>query len=140
MKIFPAITFILLTVISTSAISTDLDGTVTHVRDGDTIEVSNIPIRLTGVSAPELNKPLGIASKKFMRDLVLGKPIHCELNMTKTYDRLVGICYIGGEDIGASIIKAGLALDCPRYSGGLYAGIEIASGRDRIKLPRYCRK
>ena len=34
-------------------------GTVTHVRDGDTIEVGNIPVRLNGVSAPELKEPLG---------------------------------------------------------------------------------
>ena len=33
---------------------TILTGTVTHVRDGDTIEVGKIPIRLNGVSAPEL--------------------------------------------------------------------------------------
>ena len=33
---------------------TVLTGTVTHVRDGDTIEVGKIPIRLNGVSAPVL--------------------------------------------------------------------------------------
>jgi len=37
---------------------TTLTGTVTHVRDGDTIEVGKIPIRLNGVSAPELKEPL----------------------------------------------------------------------------------
>ena len=40
-----------------------LTGTVTHVRDGDTIEVGKVPIRLNGVSAPELKEPLGKASK-----------------------------------------------------------------------------
>jgi endonuclease YncB( thermonuclease family) len=34
---------------------TVLTGTVTKVRDGDTIEVGRIPIRLNGVSAPEMN-------------------------------------------------------------------------------------
>jgi len=114
-----------------------LTGTVTHVRDGDTIEVGKVPIRLNGVSAPELKEPLGKASKKFMRDLVLGKPIRCELNGKKTYDRLVGTCYLDGEDIGIAIISTGLALDCPRYSGGLYAGVEVEGVA--IKLPGYCR-
>jgi hypothetical protein len=44
--------------LATSAFSADptiLTGTVTHVRDGDTIVVGAIPIRLNGVSAPELN-------------------------------------------------------------------------------------
>jgi micrococcal nuclease len=119
---------------------TILTGTVTHVRDGDTIEVGKVPIRLNGVSAPELKEPLGKASKKFMRDLVLGKPVRCELNGKKTYDRLVGTCFIEGKDIGVAVIKAGLALDCPRYSGGRYKAVETVTGRDRIKLPKYCRR
>jgi endonuclease YncB( thermonuclease family) len=95
-----------------------LTGTVTHVRDGDTIEVSEVPIRLNGVSAPELDEPLGERSRIFMRDLVMGQPVRCELNGQKTYDRFVGTCYLGGKDIGISIIETGLALDCPRYSRG----------------------
>ena len=68
--------------ISSSAVAAEptvLTGTVTHVRDGDTIEVGKIPIRLNGVSAPELKEPLGPQSKEFMRDLVDGKSVHCEL-------------------------------------------------------------
>jgi len=118
---------------------TILTGTVTHVRDGDTIEVGKIPIRLNGVSAPELKEPLGPQSKKFMSELVNGKSVSCELTGAKTYDRLVGTCYLDGEDIGISVIKVGLALDCPRYSGGHYAEFELAEARKRIKLPGYCR-
>jgi micrococcal nuclease len=106
----------LLGVLATPCIATEptvLTGTVTHVRDGDTIEVGKVPIRLNGVSAPELKEPLGKASKKFMRDLVLGKPVRCELNGKKTYDRLVGTCSLGDIDIGVAVIEAGLALYCP---------------------------
>jgi endonuclease YncB( thermonuclease family) len=119
---------------------TILTGTVTHVRDGDTIEVGKIPIRLNGVSAPELKEPLGPQSKKFMLDLVDGESVGCELTGAKTYDRLVGTCYLGSKDIGIKVIEAGLALDCPRYSGGRYAAFEVADARERIKLPGYCRK
>ena len=97
---------------------TILTGTVTHVRDGDTIEVGKIPIRLNGVSAPELDEPLGNASKQFMLNLVDGKSVRCELTGSKTYDRLVGTCYLDDEDIGAAVISAGLGLDCPKFSGG----------------------
>ena len=41
-----------------SANPTLLTGNVTKVRDGDTVEVGKIPIRLNGVSAPELQEPL----------------------------------------------------------------------------------
>ena len=38
---------------SVSSDQTVLTGTVTHVRDGDTIEVNNIPIRLSALDCPE---------------------------------------------------------------------------------------
>ena len=75
-----------------------LTGTVTKVRDGDTIEVGRIPIRLNGVSAPEMNEPLGPQSKNFMTDLVMGKRVRCELDGSKTHDRFVGICYLDEQD------------------------------------------
>jgi micrococcal nuclease len=122
-----------------AADQTTLTGTVTKVRDGDTIEVGKIPIRLNGVSAPELKEPLGPQSKRFMRELVGYKHVRCELNGEKTYDRFVGVCYLGERDIGAAVIEAGLALDCPRFSGGRYAGIEKAAAREAINSPKYCR-
>lgn len=117
---------------------TTLTGTVTKVRDGDTIEVGKVPIRLSGVSAPEMNEPLGPQSKAFMIDLVMGKHVRCELDGSKTHDRFVGICYLDEQDIGASLIANGLALDCPRYSGGRYTEYEIARAAARMKLPGYC--
>lgn len=72
-----------------------------------------------------------------MQSLVLGKSVRCELNGEKTYKRFVGICYLEAKDIGISVIEAGLAIDCPRYSGGRYA--EFENPRSGIKLPGYCR-
>lgn len=116
-----------------------LTGLVTKVRDGDTVEVGRIPIRLNGVSAPEMKEPLGPQSKAFMTDLVMGKRVRCELNGEKTHDRFVGTCYLDEQDIGATIIINGLALDCPRYSGGRYAQYEVKGAAAMIKLPKYCR-
>lgn len=64
-------------------------------------------LRENGVSAPELDEPLGAESKKFMLDLVMGQPVRCELNGQKTYDRFVGICYLRDKDIGASVTRSG---------------------------------
>lgn len=140
MRLLAALTIMLaLTAPAVAAEPTVLTGAVTKVRDGDTIEVDKIPIRLNGVSAPELKEPYGEASKSFMVELVYGKRVSCELNGEKTYDRFVGICHLGGKDIGSLIIDAGLALDCPRYSGGRYTNVETDKARQRIKLPGYCR-
>ena len=45
----------LLTTFATQAVAgeTVLTGKVTHVRDGDTIEVNNVPIRLAALDCPE---------------------------------------------------------------------------------------
>jgi micrococcal nuclease len=66
------------------------------------------------------------------------KRVRCELDGTKTHDRWVGICYLNGRDIGAAVIGVGLALDCPRYSGGRYANLEVPAAILRMRLPRYC--
>jgi endonuclease YncB( thermonuclease family) len=116
-----------------------LTGTVTHVRDGDTIAVGSVLVRLNGVSAPELKKPLGPQSKEFLPRLVDGKSVRCELDGPKTYDHLVGTCYLEGKDISISAIEAGLALDCPPYSGGRYASYEINVVAAQVKLPKYYR-
>ena len=85
---------------STMKISkTILKGTITHVRDGDTFEVNDIPIRLAALDCPENDTKEGqIASqiaKKFK-----GANAVCELTGAKTYDRLVGYCEVKGSDFG----------------------------------------
>ena len=119
---------------------TEVYGPVTHVRDGDTIKLGPIAVRLEGVSAPELTEKLGQQSKVFMRDLVIGKIVLCRLSGSKTYDRFVGVCFLDGRDIGASIIAKGLARDCPRYSGGRYKNFQTGSAKLMIKLPKYCHR
>jgi endonuclease YncB( thermonuclease family) len=116
-----------------------LIGHADRVRDGDTIVVSQVPIRLHGVAAPELKEKWGRASKKAMQRLVAGQRLRCELTGKKTYDREVGVCYLDdGTDIGAAIITEGLARDCPRYSGGRYVEFETEKSRT-LPLPDYCR-
>lgn len=134
-----AVLLSLLIVFPVLADETVLTGTVTKVRDGDTIEVGKIPVRLQGISAPELNEPLGPRSKTFLTDLVLGKSVRCELNGKRSHDRLVGICYLDNVDISTQVIANGLALDCPKYSKGRYSRFDTEEGKQLIKLPKYCR-
>jgi endonuclease YncB( thermonuclease family) len=105
------------------------------VIDGDTIAINRIKIRLAGIDAPELNQPWGQKSKWKMVNLCKGKTIHVELSGETSYDRLVGTCYLpDGRDIGAEIIKAGLALDGSYYSKGKYLHLEPEGVRQRLKF------
>ena len=122
-----------------------LIGEVTHVRDGDTIEAGGLPIRLQGLAAPEGNEPGGAEATGAMRQMVLGRELRCELDGERTHDRCVGICYLQGQDISETMVRRGLARDCPRFSGGRYAEAERQAAADgaivraAYSLPAYCR-
>jgi micrococcal nuclease len=97
-----------------------LTGEVTNVRDGDTIEVGGLAVRLNGLAAPEGDEPGGTAATRAMRKMVEGRTLRCELDGERTRDRCVGVCYLDGGDIADTMVRQGLARDCPRFSAGRY--------------------
>lgn len=121
--------------------SADLSGTVTHVRDGDTIEVAGVPVRLQGLTCDERDTQLGVLATAAMRDLVRGQRVACDLTGERTYDREVGRCTLpDGRDLGAVLISQGVCGRCDRYdSGGAYGAIQRAAGPWHGAFPGYCR-
>ena len=81
-----------------------LTGKVTHVRDGDTIEVNGIPIRLAALDCPERGTESGNHASILAKKLE-GLQAVCELTGAKTYDRLVGYCEINGTDFGRYMMQ-----------------------------------
>ena len=81
-----------------------LSGTVTDVRDGDTIEVGGIAIRLSALDCPERGTQKGDNAARIAQQF-LGSKVTCELTGAKTYDRLVGYCEVNGEDFGAYMMN-----------------------------------
>ncbi|TRD14540.1 thermonuclease family protein [Palleronia caenipelagi] len=83
-----------------------LEGRVTHVRDGDTIEIGATPIRLASLDCAELDTAKGQRAKQRMQKLVAGNHLHCRLQGRQSYDREVGNCQLpDGRDIGAIMIR-----------------------------------
>ena len=109
-----------------------------HVIDGDTIKIRGMKIRLAGINAPELDRPYGVKSKYEMVKIVKGKTVYVVPDGTTSYDRIVATCYVDGDvDIGAELIKRGLALDIPSFTGGKYTELETKEARRRIKNVPY---
>lgn len=105
-----------------------------HVIDGDTLVIKGTKIRLAGIDAPELDQPWGQQARWAMVEICKGRLITAKLNGEKTYDRLVAICYLpDGRDIGAELIKQGLALDWREYSGGRYRHLEPRGVRNKLR-------
>jgi endonuclease YncB( thermonuclease family) len=114
-----------------------------HVTDGDTLRVGGVAVRLKGLAAPEVAhfgdpaEPGGEAAKAFMVELVEGQTVVCDLTNERTHGRRVGYCYRDSADIAEALVRAGLARDCPRFSGGRYAAAEQASAAT-LSFPSYC--
>jgi endonuclease YncB( thermonuclease family) len=121
-----------------------LTGEVTFVRDGDTIIVGQMPIRLNGLAAPEDHEPRGDAATAAMVELVLARTLRCELDGERNHDRCVAICYLEDRDISDVLVRQGLARAVPRFSEGRYGAAEqdaAAAGatiRVSYPLPGYC--
>jgi len=73
-----------------------------------------------------------------MHALCKGQIINVDLTGETTHDRLVGVCYLpDGRDLAAELVRQGLALDWPLFSGGKYSHLEPPGARRRILRTRH---
>ena len=101
------------------------------VIDGDTIEIHGERIRFNGIDAPESDQLCQHASGETFRcgafvaevlaSFLSGQTL-CHFVERDQYGRYVGDCYRpDGSSVSAALVRAGLAMDWPRHSGGRYA-------------------
>jgi endonuclease YncB( thermonuclease family) len=75
---------------------------------------------------------------------MLGRNVECRLTGEQNRDRLIGVCFLDGADLGETLVRAGHARDCPHFSAGRYIQAEVAARdteRDLSRvypLPSYC--
>lgn len=111
-----------------------LSGTVTRVSDGDTLwlrpadNARPIKLRLRGIDAPELCQPGGPQSRDYLASLVLKRTVDAELHGRDDYGRTLAVLQGPSGDVGAQMVRAGLAWSY-RYRGdaGPYAVEEAAA-------------
>lgn len=88
---------------------------VTRVRDGDTIVVGLIPIRISALDCDEAGSVAGDRATGRMRGIVRGQTLTCKLEGRRSYDREVGSCVMpDGHDIAELMIRDGY---CARWWG-----------------------
>lgn len=104
-----------------------------YIFDGDTIVINHIHIRLAGIDAPELDQPYGQSSKWALHKLCKGQVITARINGELSHNRLVATCHLpDGRDIAAELVRQGLALDWPLFSGGRYLQCEPPDARRKL--------
>ena len=105
------------------------------VVDGDTVVIQRTQIRLFGVDAPELDHPFGINAKWALVSLCKGEIVRAEVTEKDAHGRTVARCYLqDGRDLSAEMVKLGLAIDWPKFSGGMYRSLEVPDARKKMWL------
>jgi endonuclease YncB( thermonuclease family) len=110
-----------------------------RVIDGDSLKVAGTQVRMFGIDAPEWRQRCRAADghpyrcgRRAFRALVQrlrSAPVRCEPRARDRFARLIATCYQGNDDLARWLVAQGLALDWPRYSGGIYADAQDAAQR-----------
>lgn len=84
--------------------------TVTSVIDGDTVMLSNGDrVRLLGANAPEKGRCMATESATKLSEYVLHKPVRIEEEKHDTYNRRMGLVFVGNMLVNTSMIREGYA-------------------------------
>lgn len=113
-----------------------------RVIDGDTIAIRGRRIRLEGIDAPETAQTCwrngtpfacGVWSAGILRELIGGRPVRCVESGRDRYGRVLAVCFAGGTDLNAAMVRLGAALAYRRYSRA-YVRVEDLARRERAGL------
>lgn len=82
-----------------------------------------------------MNHPYGKKAKWALVSLCKGQKIRAEVTEQDTHGRTVAKCYLeDGRDLSAEMVKLGLAIDWPKFSGGQYRSMEMPDARKKLWL------
>lgn len=137
LRLLFAMTLVLCTSVCLAGADTDNYGTaviteVTSIYDGDTFRANiahwppivgnRISVRIKGIDAPELKgrcdqekKLARLARQMTVEMLRAGEKIELHNLQRDKYFRVLADVHVGGKDLGAALLKAGLARP---YNGG----------------------
>jgi len=103
------------------------------VVDGDTIRINGQKVRLHGIDAPESSQlctsdtgariRCGAESTRYLKRFLRNSAkVTCSFIDGDRYGRFVGDCYRSdGKSLSAAMVRAGHALDWPKYSRRAYS-------------------
>lgn len=95
-----------------------------HAIDGDSLVVGRREMRLKGLDAPESRQTCEISGKEVacgrqatvaLRRWLARGPVACTGNEIDRYNRLLVVCRVNGQDIGADLVRNGLAVSYGSY-------------------------
>jgi endonuclease YncB( thermonuclease family) len=95
------------------------------VRDGDSLHVGGLSLRLFGIDAPERGQdcdldgkpwPCGTWAREMLVRATEGQTLRCRAVELDRYGRTVATCEAAGDDLGQMMVISGAASAYARYS------------------------
>ena len=120
-----ALIFIISTSLSGIALSSNLNGKIIKIIDGDTVyfQANNDDgykkLRLVGIDAPEMKQPFGKESRQCLANLINNKLVQIITYGEDRYKRTLAKIIIEKIDINQAMIKNGCAWFYRRYKNTL---------------------
>jgi endonuclease YncB( thermonuclease family) len=115
-------------------------------EDGDTLCIAGRRVRLASIDAPETRQmcergdgsawPCGRDASAAMTALVQRRTVTCKAWTGDPEDssgRMVGVCTVGGRDVGAALLDRGLAIAVPRFTDGRPWAVAYLAAEARAK-------
>ena len=139
-----AAALVLVLLFATAAAAAEAIAGPARVVDGDTIVVAEVRVRIFGIDAPESRQSCtagdghdyfcGRVAASALAEKIAGRPVTCRPRTTDRYGRTVAVCFdAGDEDLGAWMVRAGVAIAYRKYST-VYVDDEDTARRARRGL------
>ena len=116
---------LVLTLIVAAPAFADVTGSA-RIVDGDTVHIGKVKIRLHGIDAPETKQECyrvggspyrcGEAATAALRVIIGADTVRCDGGAYDRYKRLIAVCFAGGKNLNAEMVRQGWALAYRRYS------------------------
>ncbi len=126
------------------ALTQTLQGTVTRVSDGDTLQIvttSNgrsskpIKLRIQGIDAPEICQTGGKAARDALRARLLQQSVSFTTQARDQFGRVIARVEHRGQDVGAWLVSHGHAWsDAYRSNPGPYATEQLTAQKNALGL------
>ncbi len=91
-----------------------------RVVDGDTLWINGVKARLFAVDAPEKKQSCreangntyscGLEAELMLRRAAFSKDFYCTIEGAAAYNRVLTICYVGGDDVSELLLLKGLVV------------------------------
>ena len=89
------------------------------------VQLTKIEVRINGIDAPERGQFYGDVATLHLQWLISGKAVGLKLKQRDMYGRWIATAYQDGADIGAEMLKEGLAWHYKEHDGNpCYAQLE----------------